>query len=262
MSEGFQFKQFYVRHDRCAMKVGTDGVLLGALLTLPEEESRIAGRGRDPLSEGQLEGEGVPAGPTILDIGCGTGLIALMLAQRSPDARITAIDIDPDAAAQAADNFAASPWAGRLTALCGDVRELATDSRYDVIACNPPFYTHSPGASTAGRDKARRADTLAYEELAEAASRLLADSGHLEVILPYDQTDRFIHHSWLCGLHLERRIDIRTKPSKPFKRTVLRFCKNKSQALEPTPLNFQLFNADGTPTDEYRTLTADFYIKL
>lgn len=288
MGEIFHFKQFSVCQDRCAMKVGTDGVLLGAL----------AGYG--PMS-------------IVLDIGTGTGLIALMLAQRFPDARITGIDIAPDAASQAADNFAASPWADRLEAVCADIREIETDTKelkisrieelkneipviqphrgrerfasrrrvtepkagwhkenarakrppFDHIVCNPPFYEHSPAALSAERNQARRTDTLAYEELAERASRLLREGGVLEVIIPYSAVDGFIHTCWLHDLHLVRRIDIRTKVTKPFKRAVVSFEKYDSPIVRESgsPGVLTLLNEDSVPSDEYRALTGDFYIE-
>ncbi|MBO4730547.1 MAG: methyltransferase [Bacteroidaceae bacterium] len=240
MSDIFHFKQFSVHQDRCAMKVGTDGVLLGALADCGPESS-------------------------VLDIGTGTGIVALMLAQRHPEARIVGVDIDADAAAQAAENFAASVWADRLTAVCADARKFESSKvQYDNIVCNPPYYAHSPASSSQARDAARRADTLTLEELADTASRLLCDDGRLEVIIPFSATDDFIHICWLHGLHLMRRINIRTKVDKPFKRSVLAFTKTNVYANHSVPdtLALGLFNDDGTPTDEYRTLTADFYIKL
>ena len=284
MGEIFHFKQFSVCQDRCAMKVGTDGVLLGVL----------AGYG--PMCN-------------VLDIGTGTGVIALMLAQRFPDAHITGIDIAPDAASQAADNFAASPWADRLEAVCADIREIETDTKelknsrigelkneipvlhphrgrerfasgrakgagwhrenarakrplFDHIVCNPPFYEHSPAASSAERNQARRTDTLAYEELAECASRLLREGGVLEVIIPYSAVDDFIHTCWLHDLHLVRRIDIRTKATKPFKRAVVSFGKYDGPKVRESgsPGVLTLLNEDSEPSDEYRALTGDFYI--
>lgn len=232
MTDGFRFKQFYVRQDRCAMKVGTDGVLLGCLCAGPAA--------------------------TILDLGCGTGLIALMLAQRFPEARIVGIDIDPEAAAQAADNFAASPWADRLEAVCADVRSY--DGQFNLIVSNPPFYEHSPAASTAARNRARRTDTLCHEELAGAVSRLLTDGGRFSVILPYAEADHLIHTGWLHGLHLHDRTDLRTKPSKPLRRSVLSFIRQSTRQPMPTTRSLTLLNDDSTPSEAYRRLTEDFYL--
>ena len=281
MQSMFHFKQFSVRQDRCAMKVGTDGVLLGALaLGIENREQRIENNVQSSMFNVQSSMFNV------LDIGTGTGVVALMLAQRYPEARIVGVEIDPEAAAQAAENFAASPWGDRLTAVCADARELGVRSeelgvrsdksqfsiplpiegesegvcQFSILVCNPPYYAHSPASSSQARDAARRADTLTFEELADTASRLLCDDGIFEVIIPFSAADDFIHTCWLHDLHLMRRIDIRTKPDKPFKRSVLAFtnANHNSSLLAPHSSLLTLFNADGTPTDEYRAITADF----
>ncbi len=250
----FRFKEFSVRQDRCAMKVGTDGVLLGALARV--ESSRV-----QEVQESMFN---------VLDIGTGTGVVALMLAQRYPEARIVGVEIDPEAAAQAAENFAASPWGDRLIVKCGDVNvnENDNENKFNLIVCNPPYYAHSPAASSRARDTARRADSLTYEQLVECAARLMADGGRLEVIIPYTTADEFIHTAWLHGLHLVRRIDIRTKAGKEFKRSILAF-KNERPTPNPSRKegsnenendNLLMFNADGSATEEYRALTGEFYL--
>ena len=251
----FRFKEFSVRQDRCAMKVGTDGVLLGALARVESQEPRV---------------ESQESMFNVLDIGTGTGVVALMLAQRYPEARIVGVEIDPEAAAQAAENFAASPWGDRIIARCGDVNVNENENKFNLIVCNPPYYAHSPAASSRARDTARRADSLTYEQLVECAARLMADGGRLEVIIPYTTADEFIHTAWLHGLHLVRRIDIRTKPGKPFKRSVVAVANENghtppSQATPPLTEgeelgNLLLFNADGSATEEYRALTGEFYL--
>ena len=268
----FRFKEFSVRQDRCAMKVGTDGVLLGALARVESQESRVESQ------ESRVESQ--ESMFNVLDIGTGTGVVALMLAQRYPEARIVGVEIDPEAAAQAAENFAASPWGDRLIARCGDVNvnvnenenENETDNKFQLIVCNPPYYAHSPAASSRARDTARRADSLTHEQLVECAARLMADGGRLEVIIPYTTADEFIHTAWLHGLHLMRRIDIRTKPGKAFKRSVVAVANENenghtppSQATPPLTEgeelgNLLLFNADGSATEEYRALTGEFYL--
>lgn len=245
MNEGFQFKQFYVRHDRCAMKVGTDGVLLGALVCGDD----VCNRSGDVLK--------------VLDAGCGSGLIALMLAQRFTAAQVWAVDIDAEAAAQAQANFNNSPWAERMTAMCGDIRALACDAAleagFDLVVSNPPFYDNSPDARDAARDAARRADTLSYEQLARAASRLLRVGGRFAVILPHDRSGEFVHTCWLCGLQHCAQTDVRTKETKPLKRSVLEFVKDDTaHALKTTTLT--LLDENGERSRQYANLCRDFYL--
>ena len=165
MNLGFQFKQFFVRHDRCAMKVGTDGVLLGCW------------SGYDAAAAGS---------PTIphryhyarcLDIGTGSGLIALMLAQRFPDALIDAIDIDKAAVEQAAENFAASPWSDRLHAFHVRLQEWQSHSAPSLIVSNPPYFQNSLKNPDKGRQTARHTDTLSFCELIHHSTRLLSENG-------------------------------------------------------------------------------------
>ena len=148
----FRFKQFAVRQDRCPMKVGTDGVLLGAWAEVRPGDRRM------------------------LDVGTGTGLIALMLAQRSA-ARITAVDVDAECATQAAENFAASPWADRLDAVAVAVQRYDPVERFDLIVSNPPYYVDSLLSPDEGRNTARHAAGLPFGELAAAVVRLLAPGG-------------------------------------------------------------------------------------
>ena len=233
----FHFKQFSVGQDLCEMKVGTDAVLLGAMA-------------------------GVHTGEVcVLDLGCGSGVIALMLAQRFPEARILGIDIDQAAAEQAARNFSASPWADRLTAMNGDVRKIGEGLQLSTIVCNPPFYTNGPSSSSVRRDMARRTDTLSFEDLAATASHLLCEGGWLEVIIPYASASDFVHICWLHDFNLIKRTDIRTKSAKPFTRSVLTFEKSSATPIFQSS-SFTLLDLDGTPSSEYRALTRDFYINM
>lgn len=228
----FHFRQFSVCHRHCAMKVGTDGVLLGALAAV--------------------------RGSSALDIGTGSGLVALMLAQRSPQIRVTAIDIDSGAVNQAADNFRASPWPSRLTALQADVVSYEPALPFDTVVCNPPYYEHSPAAGSETRQKARVADRLTHEQLAVAVGRLLAPDGCFSVILPYDDTGRFAWLCWQNGLFLRRRVDVCTKYGKPYKRSVLVF-ERISGELHVESLC--LMNGDGKRSEAYGSLTESFYLR-
>ena len=162
----FRFKQFAVRQDRCPMKVGTDGVLLGAWAEVRPGDRRM------------------------LDVGTGTGLIALMLAQRSA-AWITAVDIDVECATQAAENFAASPWADRLDAVSVAVQRYDPVEKFDLIVSNPPYYVDSLLSPDEGRNTARHAAGLPFGELAAAVVRLLSPGGRFALVLPPVEMQRF-----------------------------------------------------------------------
>ena len=168
----FRFKQFTVWHDRCAMKVGTDGVLLGAWA------------GQERLGETQVNHP-----RNILDIGTGSGLIALMLAQRFPQARITGIDCDKDAAMQAMENFTGSPWADRLRAVRTGLQDFCRDTataaeRFDLIVSNPPFYDNTLTNPDSRRCAARHTGGLPHDELLLLSAGLLSDTGVFSLIVP------------------------------------------------------------------------------
>lgn len=237
-SDSFRFRQFELRQDRCAMKVGTDGTLLGAWALMPGEAS-----GR------------------VLDIGTGTGLIALMMAQRYPEAEVTAIDIDAGAVSQARENVAASPFARRVT-----VKEMALQqmgessrvadqpsSRYDALVCNPPFFVNSLACPDARRTAARHASSLPLTDLAVAASVLLSDGGELSVILPADLHSSMDAAAALSGLFAHRVCRFFTSVRKPAKRVLLAYGRQPADTFEQT----QLVLGD----DDYRQLVAPFYLK-
>ena len=226
----FHFRQFSVCHRDCAMKVGTDGVLLGSL-------ARVGGL-------------------TALDIGTGSGFIALMLAQRGVD-DITAIDIDKGAVHQASENFLASPWPDRLKALEADVVEFCPGRQYSTIVCNPPYYEHSPVAGSPTRQAARVADVLTHERLITVVCRLLAFPGYFSVILPYERAEYFIWLCWQQNLYLKGQVNIRTKSNKPYKRAVLVFSHIQ---VEPSVRELCLLTEKGARSKAYEALTADFYL--
>ena len=233
----FQFQQFTVWHDRCAMKVGTDAVLLGAWADC--HDARNA-----------------------LDVGCGCGVIALMLAQRHPDLDILGIDIDGEAVAQAQDNFLRSPFAHRLHGTTADFIAYSTDGRpasFDCIVSNPPFFTEDTTAGDAQRAMARHASSLPFDALAAGAARLLTEQGRLSVVLPHATASQFILTAAMHGLYLQRRCDVQTTSSKPPKRTLLTFGRHMQPA---TTAVLTMFTSDNQPTDDYRQLTQDFYTNI
>lgn len=164
--KGFTFKQFHIDHSRCAMKVGTDGTLLGAWATLPTDGS-------------------------ILDIGTGTGLIAIMAAQRSFGSKITAIDIDEDCVLQARENVSASPWHDRIEVIHSALLDFSPAQKFDCIISNPPYFIDSQLSPDAARSTARHTATLPFDELVSGVKRLLADDGHFSLILPPPEMERF-----------------------------------------------------------------------
>lgn len=225
----FQFRQFLVRQDCCAMKVGTDGTLLGAWA-----------RG----------------GQRALDIGTGTGLIALMMAQRFPDAAVTGVDIDGQAVAQALENVAASPFADRITIIEGDINTI-TCGVFDAIVCNPPYFNDSLTCPDDQRTTARHTTMLTYSELMSAAARLLTDDGELSIIIPFDCKARLVSEAALAGLMMTRECSIRTTLRKPPRRYLLAF-GHHSKELERT--EGVLEDSPGHRSEWYYELTKDFYL--
>lgn len=232
-NNSFTFRNFTVCQDRCAMKVGTDGVLLGAWA-----------RG----------------GQRILDIGTGTGLVALMMAQRNSRAMVTAVEIDHDDAVQARENVAASPYAAYINIVETDIQSFEPSGKFDSIVSNPPFFTDSLKNPDAQRATARHADTLPYSDLFAAVSRLLSADGEFSAVIPFDCLTAFTAEAYLAGLAMSRRCAIRTTPRKQPKRYLVAFCHPSSHAETETAEEC-LMNANGSRSEWYGRLTRDFYIK-
>lgn len=231
-NDGFRFKRFMVNQEDCSMKVGTDGVLLGAWF---------------PAS----------AGMSVLDVGSGTGLIALMAAQRGAG-QVTAIEIDASAAAQAARNAAASEWAGKIQVVASDIADYHTDARFDRILSNPPYFRDSLRSPDAGRNAARHNDRLSYETLVSCSIRLLAPGGLLCVVLPFDAADEFVRCSLTAGLYLARRTDVVTVQGREPKRSLLSF---STVYIQPRTDVLNMREADGNESAQYVNLVRDFYLK-
>ena len=230
----FAFKQFTVRHDRCAMKVGTDGVLLGAWTDLSHSRR-------------------------ILDIGTGTGLIALMLAQRCMDARITAIDLDSAAVEQAQENIQASPWKDRIEALQQDICTYHPNGTFDTIVSNPPYFIDSLKCPDGQRSTARHTDTLDADRLIGKVSELLTSDGRFSIILPAEQTEDLIRVADEKGLHPSRQTWVITRPGLSPKRILMEFRKTPV-TLQPDELVIELERH--VYSEEYIALTKEFYLKM
>ncbi|MCM1034521.1 MAG: methyltransferase [Paludibacter sp.] len=234
----FRFKQFYVEDSDCAMKVGTDGVLSGAWTPIPPT--------RPPYN--------------VLDIGTGSGLIALMIAQRCPEAYITAIDIDADAIGQSKHNFANSRWSNRLTARHLSLQQLAlTSERFDLIVSNPPYFKNSLKAPDPQRTLARHTDSLTYEQLLQGAKQLLTPQGCLSLILPASEEQNIVQMGAQEQLYPTHICRVRGRENKPFKRVMIHF----ANGIHPSAANIATLTLEeGTNqrTAAYRTLTQDFYL--
>lgn len=233
----FTFKKFSVNQDRCAMKIGTDGVLLGAWTPLIN----------NPFN--------------VLDIGAGTGILSLMLAQRSNAEQIDAIEIDEDAYEQCVENFEASPWGDKLFCFHAGLDEFVDEpeDEYDLIISNPPFYTDDYKSDNTSRDLARFEDALPFEELIEAAALLLSDNGIFSVIIPYKEEERFVSLCKELDLFPLKITRVKGTPTTEIKRSLLAFCR-----IEQTPLIDELVIeiSRHNYTPEYIELTKDFYLKM
>ena len=221
----FQFKEFSVKQEHSAMKISTDGVLLGAWAPVEDAAS-------------------------VLDIGAGTGLLSLMIAQRSDTPLIDAVEIDEAAYIECTENFENSPWGDRLFCYHASFEELVAeiDTLYDFIISNPPFYTADTQAPETARSTARSAAALPFETLIEGVAQLLSDAGRFAVIIPYQAEASFIRLALL-----------RTKgtATAPLKRSLISFCRTE-QPYTPTELIIE--ESRGVYTSAYKALTEDFYL--
>ena len=234
----FSFKQFTIHQDRCAMKVGTDGVLLGVLA--PTIDS-----GR------------------ILDIGTGTGLVGIMLSQRCPQAIVTAVEIDADAAKQAEENATSTGW--NIKIINKSIQDFSSqcEEKFDLIVSNPPYFINSLKAPETNRNTARHTDELSYEELIESAEKLLSEEGKFSVIIPYSEEENFIGIANKRNLIAVSSVRIIPKVGKDPKRSVITFCKCKNKIncnINVTELVIEKEERH-CYSDEFKKLTADFYLK-
>lgn len=263
----FQFKQFTVYHDRCAMKVGTDGVLLGAWTPLY----------RQPFLR-------------VLDIGTGTGLVALMLAQRLDvlklqtcskseisanetavcvsdfDFNIDALEIDNDASVQAGENINNSNWSNSIRILnkdfklwSGEVGDL--DMKYDLIVSNPPYFQNSLKNTKQQKTQARHTDSLSFQELLEGVKKLLSPQGTCVIILPTPEMEILEILAKEVGLLPQRKLLVSTKPNGPIRRVLTQFVHAAAYCLDAYKEDALLTEvARHQYSDEFKALTRDFYL--
>lgn len=245
----FRFKHFTVSNSRSAMKVNTDGVLLGALMTVTGGERHL------------------------LDIGTGTGSVALMAAQRVSEASggyemsVEAVDIDQASADEASENFSASPWGGSMTAHHRSLSEFdcmlrssRPEERYDLIFSNPPYFESSLKAPDQRRRTARHTDTLSYRDVICFASDWISADGRLSMVLPADQEREVRRYAVSMGLYPFRLVRVRTSPRRPFSRMVIEFSRGGAAAgpgIIPSESVLTIME-EGTYSAEYRSLVSDF----
>lgn len=230
----FSFKQFTIYHDRCAMKVGSDGVLLGAWADVTGAE-------------------------TVLDVGTGTGLIALMLAQRSSTARIDAIDVDNGAFEQAEYNISQSPWSDRISVFRNSLQDFRPGKTYSLIVSNPPFFTNSLKAPDAVRSLARHSDSLPLDVLLNASAELLVDGGRMCVVLPVAEGERFVRMAAEVGLGCRRLVRVFPMPHLPVKRLLIELVKGDAET-ENSDLVIE--QERHVYSDAFSALAKEFYLKL
>lgn len=226
----FAFKHFTVRHDLCAMKVGTDGVLLGAWAN---------------------------GGSRILDIGTGSGLIALCMAQRFPSSHVTAIDIDEGACRQTLINVGLSPYKNRIAVKQTSLQQM-DEARFDALVCNPPFFKDSLHCPDRRRTLARHSGSLPANVLFSHASRLLDEGGELSIIIPFMLHDEYDGEALIAGLRPSRAYAIKTTESKPASRCLLAYRKGAVTDVDERLVC--LNDGTGAPSEWYRSLTADIYL--
>lgn len=230
----FHFKQFTVRHDRCAMKIGTDGVLLGAW-SAAENRQRI------------------------LDVGTGTGLIALMIAQRNPKTHITALEIDPEACLQACENVSNSPWADRVEVRQTDFKTYTTETKFDLIVSNPPFFTNSLPGPDHKRNLARHTGELTYADLLQRSAALLSHTGELDIIFPATEETLIQEQALSLRLFPHRQLNIHPTPDSPVKRILLGLSFSE-KAYIPEEMIIEMDRH--RYSEIYISLTKDFYLNM
>ncbi len=237
MKDQFKFKQFIVNQNHCAMKIGTDGVLLGAWTSVEN----------NPFS--------------VLDIGAGTGILSLILAQRSDAQQIEAMEIDENAYEQCSENFENSPWNDRLFCYHASLLEFVeeVEDKFDLIICNPPFYSEDYKTDSKARDLARFNDAMPFEHLIYAVANLLTKNGLFSVVIPSKEESRFIELASTANLFTKRILHVKGNPNSDIKRSLIEFTFTQ-QNTKISELVIE--TARHKYTEDYINLTKDFYLKM
>ena len=240
----FSFKQFTIRQDKCAMKVGTDGVLLGVLAPVLLDDNNLVSN--------------------ILDIGTGTGLVAIMLAQRCLGrAAVIGVEIDSDAATQAVENASKTPW--KIDVYNNSIQGFAHEcqEKFDLIVSNPPFFINSLKAPDKSRNTARHTDELSFEDLVDSAEKLLAENGRFTVIIPYSSENDFIKIAGSRKMFAKSVVRVVPKVGMQAKRSVVTFARGSDKNNCNTNVTELVIETEirHCYTEEFKSLTADFYLK-
>ncbi len=231
----FQFKQFSINDDQSTMKVGTDGVLLGAWCDIRNAKS-------------------------ILDIGSGSGLISLMLAQRT-EALISAIDIDENSVNQGKQNFQNSDWGNQLTAIHSSLKDFtkSENKKFDLIVSNPPFFINALKSPFKNKTRSKHTDELSYQELAHGIANFMASDGRACLILPYTESKFFIDLALIENIYLNKQLIIKPKASRKFNRILMEFSFQKSKLEEK---EIYLREENNEYSEAYKSLCKNYYLNL
>lgn len=227
----FSFRQFSISQDRCAMKVGTDGVLLGAW---------------------------APGGQRILDVGTGTSLIALMMAQRFPTSHVVGIDVDDEACLQAVENVENSPFSDRVKIVKSSLQEFLVEESFDAIVSNPPYFVNSLKNPDARRTLARHTDSLSFDDLFRGVGRLLSEYGVFSIIIPTDALEQMLLNACHYGFYVSRQVAVKTVERKLPKRYLISFRRQPTECVvEEIKV---MTDSEGSRSTWFDALTREFYL--
>lgn len=237
MQSVFRFKQFDLKHGGSGMKLTTDSLLLGAWT--------------EPYADVH----------TVIDAGSGCGVLALMCAQKFPEADIIGIDNSPDAYAESLENFSASPWSDRLHAVLADINLEISETNYsaDLIICNPPYFTETLRSPDSSRAKARHAGALSAESIIKIAGRILTPNGTLAIVIPYSHIQRLVLPASIAGLHIYREAHIVARQNSKPSLALLQYSKN-TPSVNPSLSTIEIYDIQGHYSSTYRQLTIPFLL--
>ncbi|MFZ9027777.1 MAG: tRNA1(Val) (adenine(37)-N6)-methyltransferase [Crocinitomicaceae bacterium] len=230
----FEFKHFTIKQEASAMKVGTDAMLLGSMA-------------------------GHPNPSKILDVGAGTGVIALMMAQRFDMAKVDAVEIDPSAFEELKGNVGASIFKDRVNVFFSDFLKFKTTSKFDLIVSNPPYFMNSLKNSDRSKSLARHADGLSAIQFLSKSTELLNNDGRIQIVIPFDLVSSWEAAGLECGLYINQITEIKGKPSTAVNRAILTFEQKSLQRIKDL---FTVRNDDNSYSDEYIKLTSEFHDRI